>query len=82
MLNHRLPINEKVKALTKVIASLHPGFLAVIIGSGYGHVNGGFFKNISIKNIFQDLRMPNSEFILVWDRETGKTIRVERAIHK
>ena len=28
---------EEIKALTKVIASLRPGFLTVIVGYGYDH---------------------------------------------
>ncbi|MGK7895678.1 MAG: hypothetical protein AB4372_19205 [Xenococcus sp. (in: cyanobacteria)] len=69
---------EEIKALTKVIASLRPGFLTVIVGYGYGHVDGGVIQDISTNNIPQDLRMPNSEFILVRDRKTNKKIRVER----
>ncbi len=69
---------EEIKTLTKVIGSLYPGFLRVIVGYGYNHIHGGVTKDISIKNIPQDLRIPNSEFILVWNKETGETIAVER----
>jgi len=69
---------EEIKALTKVIASLHPGFLRVIVGYGYSHIQGGVSKDISIKNIPQDLRMPNSEFVLIWNRKTYEIIGVER----
>lgn len=37
---------KEIKALTKVIASLHPGSLRVIIGYGYSHVDGGIEKDI------------------------------------
>ncbi len=69
---------EKIRALAKVIASLRPGYLTVIYGYGYGHIDGGVAKDISIACIPYDLRMPNSEFILVCDRQTGKAIGIER----
>lgn len=69
---------KEIKALTKVIASLHLGFLRVIVGYGYGHVDGGVETDIKSDRIPQDLRIPNSEFILVWNKETGEIIRVER----
>ena len=72
---------EDIKALTKVIASLYPGYIRVIIGYSYGHIDGGFTRDISIKNIPQDLRMPNSEFILVMNRKTSETIRIKRLIN-
>lgn len=69
---------REIKALTKVIASLYSGSIRVIIGYSYGHLDGGVPQDISAKNIPQDLRMPNSKFILVMNRETSETIRVER----
>ena len=69
---------EKIRALTKVIASLYPGYLRVIVGYGYGHLDGGEPRDISVKNIPFDLRMPNSQFILVMNRKTGETINVEK----
>ncbi len=71
-------VEKEIKALTKVIASLRPGYLTVIYGYGYGHIDGGVAKDISIACIPQDLRMPNSEFILVCDRQTGDAIGIER----
>ncbi|MGK7952845.1 MAG: hypothetical protein AB4368_29655 [Xenococcaceae cyanobacterium] len=69
---------KEIKALTKVIASLHPGSLRVIIGYGYSHADGGIEENLKSDRIFHDLTIPNSEFILVWNQETGEIIRVER----
>lgn len=69
---------KEIKALIKVIASLHPGSLRVIIGYGYVYINGGIEENIKSDRIPQDLRIPNSEFILVWNNETGEIIKVER----
>ena len=71
-------MREEIKAPTKVIASLNPGFLRVIVGYGYDHIDGGIPKDILACNIPQDLRMPNSTFILVWNKKTDKIIRVER----
>ena len=34
-------MEEEIKALVKVIASLRPSFLTVIIGYGYGHIDSG-----------------------------------------
>ncbi|MDJ0533617.1 MAG: hypothetical protein QNJ70_14210 [Xenococcaceae cyanobacterium MO_207.B15] len=78
MISHNLAM-EEIKALTKVIGpSSYPGSIRVILGYGYGHIDGGVEDDIKINLIPQDLRMPNSEFVLVWDKATGKIIRVER----
>ena len=55
---------KEIKALTKVIASLHSSFLRVIIGYRYSHIDGGLEKDIKSDCIHYNLRIPNSEFIL------------------
>jgi len=39
---------NETQALTKVIASLHHGYIQVIVGYDDGHVNHGVQKDISI----------------------------------
>ncbi|MDJ0747208.1 MAG: hypothetical protein QNJ32_28230 [Xenococcaceae cyanobacterium MO_167.B27] len=69
---------KEIKALTKVIGlSSYPGSIRVILGYGYAFADGGIEDDIKIECIPQDLRMPNSEFMLVWDKYTGEIIRVE-----
>ena len=74
---------KKISALVKVIgSSSYPGSVRAIIGYGYGHLNGGVEKDIPISNIPQDLRRPNSQFILYWDRETGEILKAEAVQQK
>ena len=68
---------EEIKALTKVIGpSSYSGSLRVVIGYGYGHMDGRCPRDIKSDCIPQDLRMPNSEFILIMNRR--EVIGVER----
>ena len=69
---------EEIKALTKVIGpSTYSGSLRVVIGYSYSHIDGGCPRDIKSDRIPQDLRMPNSEFILIMNRK-GEVIGVER----
>jgi hypothetical protein len=71
--------NENITRIrAKVLACLSPGYLTVIVGYGYGMLDGGIRHDISIDLVPFDLRMPNSEFTVVLDRSSGQFVAVER----
>ena len=51
----------------KVIGALHRDQVTVRIGTGSGMLNGGIDMDIPIELIPIELRIPNSEFMLVFD---------------
>lgn len=61
----------------KVIGALHPGLVTVRIGTGSGMLNGGIDLDVPIELIPIELRMPNSEFMLIFDA-TQKPSDIER----
>ena len=67
-----------LKAPAKVLGCLHPGYLRVIVLPGHGMADGGTPHDVPLDLVPLDLRLPNSEFILVLDRAAGRFIGVER----
>lgn len=51
----------------KVIGAFVPGYVRVCIGTGMGMMDGGKDIEVPIEQIPVDLRMPNSEFMLLFD---------------
>lgn len=60
----------------RVLACLRPGEITVIALPGTGMVDGGILWEIPTEMIPLSLRMPNSEFIVVYDRQSGNFIEV------
>ncbi|MBE9006199.1 hypothetical protein IQ259_14325 [Fortiea sp. LEGE XX443] len=56
------------KVPVQVLGCLRPGIITVIGFPGVGMVDGGNFMHIPTELIPVDLRMPNSEFIVVCDQ--------------
>jgi hypothetical protein len=67
-----------LKIRARVLACLRPGYLTVIVGYGYGMLDGGIHNEIPMDIVPFDLRMPNSEFTVVIHRSSGQFIGVER----
>ena len=67
-----------LKAPAKVLGLLRPGYLKVIVLSGYGMADGGIHHDIPLEIVPPDLRLPNSEFTLLLDRSVGRFVGVER----
>ena len=55
--------------LIRVIGCLRQGFLEILVGAGYGMLDGGIPTEIPLDIVPQALRLPNSEFIVVQDRK-------------
>lgn len=55
----------------RVLGPASPGFLRVIIGPGIGMLDGGLEIDLPVNQIPEDLRLPNSEFMVVQHRERG-----------
>jgi len=51
----------------KVIGALHPGQVTVRIGTGSGMLDGGIDREVPIDLIPIELRMPDSEFMLLFE---------------
>ncbi|WP_427159677.1 hypothetical protein ACQFX9_27350 [Aliinostoc sp. HNIBRCY26] len=60
----------------KVLGCLKPGEITVIALTGVGMVDGGILWEIPTEMIPVSLRMPNSEFIVVYDRQNGNFIEI------
>ncbi|MCF4966637.1 hypothetical protein [Nostoc sp. CMAA1605] len=60
----------------KVLGCLKPGEITVIALPGVGMVDGGILWEIPTEMIPVSLRMPNSEFIVVCDRQSGNFIEI------
>jgi hypothetical protein len=66
-----------IRIRARVIGCLRGGFLEILVGAGYGMLDGGIPTEIPLDIVPQALRLPNSEFIVVQDRKQGKIIAVE-----
>ena len=66
-----------IRIRARVIGCLRQGFLEILVGAGYGMLDGGVPTEIPLDIVPQALRLPNSEFIVVQDRKQGKIIAVE-----
>lgn len=62
-----------------VLGCLIKNTITVIVLPGNGFVNGGVKYEIPLEIVPFDLRMPNSEFYLLFDRERADYIEV---LHK
>ena len=62
----------------RVLGCLRNGEITVIVCPGMGMVDGGTPTEIPIHMIPIDLRMPNSEFDLLFDRAIGDFTKVLR----
>jgi hypothetical protein len=70
------------KIHAKVIGALHPEQITVRVGTGIGMLDFGVDREVPIELIPLELRIPNSEFMLVYD--TAKKLsgieRIEKPI--
>lgn len=64
------------KIPVQVLGCLRPGIITVIGLPGNGFVDGGFLMEIPTEVIPVELRMPNSEFIVVCDRKNEDFIQI------
>lgn len=62
----------------RVMACISPCFVKVLVGPGVGLLDGGIPTDIPEHIIPADLRFPNREFILVFDRRESRYVAVER----
>ncbi|MDY6803728.1 MAG: hypothetical protein SXA11_07965 [Cyanobacteriota bacterium] len=62
----------------RVLGCLRKNTITVIVLPGNGFVDGGFTREIPLEIVPFDLRMPNSEFYLLFDREKKNYIEVLR----
>jgi len=60
----------------QVLGCLRPGKITVIAFPGVGMVDGGIVMELPTEIIPVELRMPNSEFIVVCDIKTREFIQV------
>ena len=65
------------RARARVIGCLSHGWLRVILCPGHGLADGGIPADIPINSIPFDLRMPNAEFFVLIDRDTGQFAGIE-----
>lgn len=61
-----------------VLGCLIKNTITVIVLPGNGFVDGGLRWEIPLEIVPFDLRMPNSEFYLLWNRERKDYIKVLR----
>jgi hypothetical protein len=52
----------------RVIAKLRPRAWRVIVGVGIGQLNGGEEVDIAEEDLPTDVRRPNAEFYITWQR--------------
>ncbi|WP_392531100.1 hypothetical protein [Nostoc sp. C117] len=64
------------KIPVQVLGCLRPGIITVIAFPGVGMVDGGLPMELPTEMIPVELRMPNSEFILVCNRQNGEFTQV------
>jgi hypothetical protein len=67
-----------LKAPAVVLGCLCPGYVRVIVLPGHGMADGGILHDVPLDLIPFDLRLPNSEFILLLDRAAGRFVGVAR----
>lgn len=61
----------------KVLGCLRSGWLEVIVGPGIGMLDGGIPTEIPMDLVPFNLRTPNTEFILVYDKNSHRYVAVE-----
>ncbi|MEH1834637.1 MAG: hypothetical protein V7L29_21835 [Nostoc sp.] len=64
------------KIPVQVLGCLRPGIITVIAFPGVGMVDGGLLMELPTEMIPAKLRMPNSEFIVVCNRQSREFIQV------
>lgn len=62
----------------RVLGCLKNGEITVIVCAGIGLADGGIQTKLSAQLIPVDLRMPNSEFDLLCDSDSGDFVKVLR----
>lgn len=62
----------------KVLGCLRSGWLEVAVGPGIGMLDGGIPTEIPIDIVPIGLRTPNTEFILVYDKNAHRCVAVEQ----
>lgn len=75
-----LSIEPVIKIQAKVLGCLRPGYLTVFLWYGVGLLDGGIPTEIPMDLVPFGLRMPNSEFSVVYDRVKGQIIAVEARV--
>jgi hypothetical protein len=65
-------------APARVLACLHSDRIRVVLCPGQGLADGGVPYEIEASLIPIDLRMPNSEFVVLSRRDTGQVVKVLR----
>jgi len=66
---------EASRVRSRVIGCLEDGFITVLMGAGYGQLDGGVPTPIPAARIPPHLRMPNTELYLIIQH--GQIISVE-----
>ena len=69
---------NEIRIRAKVLGCLHDGYLEVIVGYGYGALDGGLPREIPMDVVPTDLRMPNSVSYVIVDRVRSQITRIER----
>jgi hypothetical protein len=67
-----------IKAPAVVLGSLNPNYIRVIVLPRVGMVDGGVQHDLPLEIVPPDLRMPNTEFMVLLDRTTKQFVGVER----
>ncbi|WP_199290454.1 hypothetical protein [Leptolyngbya sp. FACHB-36] len=62
----------------RVLGCLRNGEITVILCPGIGLADGGDQETLSAQMIPTDLRMPNSEFDVLFDRASGCFVKILR----
>jgi hypothetical protein len=65
-------------APARVLACLHTGRITVVFYPGQGLADGGVPYEIEALHIPIDLRIPNSEFVVLSRKDTGQVVKVLR----
>ena len=63
----------------RVLGCLRPGHLTVLVAYGQGMADGGIPLDVPMEIVPSDLRMPNSEFIVLFGQGDPRSIAVERS---
>ena len=74
-MRERISGDEVSRVRSRVIGCLQDGFITVLLGAGYGQLDGGIPTPIPVARIPPDLRIPNTELYVVIQR--GEIISVE-----
>jgi len=69
---------RQIRAVAKVIAALAPGTIDILLAAGEDMADGGIRQSLPAETVPPDLRSPNSEFIVVVDRDSLDIVGVER----